>query len=311
LAHATTVRQFQQLRIISKGTVMSVENYAAPSNAGWRTRGYNAMRVALAGLLLIAAALKAHSLATGYWTPNLLLTTPRSVIAVVELEVLLGLLLLSGRLGRAVWWAALLFFISLTGASLYTALDGQSSCGCLGQIVDVNPWWTFGLDVFVVVLLLIWQPKAATPSNGGMHARAALHVGFGAAAILAIISGAFLLATDNPVAALARIRGEVVTIEPIVADVGTAEAGVIRAFEILVTNNSDWRVRIVGGTDVCKCSATDDLPIIIEPFGSKQITIRMAFTGTPGRFLHRFHLHTDAPTQQLAIGGYTGRVMAH
>ena len=54
------------------------------------------------------------------------------------MEAVLGLWLLSGWSARAAWAGATGFFALMASASLYLALAGQQSCGCLGRI-QVNP----------------------------------------------------------------------------------------------------------------------------------------------------------------------------
>jgi hypothetical protein len=72
------------------------------------------------------------------------------VIASIELEITLGVWLLSGWFQRGAWLGALGFFGVLAGVSLYLALIGQRSCGCFGR-VPVNPWLTFTLDVWLLM----------------------------------------------------------------------------------------------------------------------------------------------------------------
>ena len=71
------------------------------------------------------------------------------LIGIVEFELLLGLLLLSGILPRLTWAASLLCFGGFALASLYKALSGDASCGCFGKL-PVNPWYTVGLDSVAV-----------------------------------------------------------------------------------------------------------------------------------------------------------------
>jgi hypothetical protein len=132
----------------------------------------------------------------------------------------------------------------------------------------------------------------------------------GAALFLALIAGGFFLWHDNPVAALAQLRGETIGVNPSVSDVGHASAGETRTFEIELLNHNDTPVRIVGGTTSCACIATHDLPVTLSPSGSATISVRMKFSGTPGRFQHRFILYTDNQSQPIVVARFTGRVVA-
>ena len=91
------------------------------------------------------------------------------LIGIVEFELLLGLLLLSGFLPRLTYAWSLLCFGGFALVSLYKALSGDASCGCLGR-VPVNPWYTFGLDTCAVLALLRRRPRNY-PSMSERHAR--------------------------------------------------------------------------------------------------------------------------------------------
>lgn len=76
------------------------------------------------------------------------------LLAQSAVEVLLGLLVLSGYLWRTLQWHIALLFAGFACFSLYLAVNGASSCGCFGP-VHFNPWWTFGLDAAVSIGLLV------------------------------------------------------------------------------------------------------------------------------------------------------------
>ena len=66
-------------------------------------RGYDALRLFLALLLLTAAGLKAHQLATGPLLGPGLLESRWFLVAVVEFELFFGLWLISGLFSFATW----------------------------------------------------------------------------------------------------------------------------------------------------------------------------------------------------------------
>lgn len=119
-------------------------------------RGYQVVRAVLGLLLLTAAGLKAYD----PLAQDSFLGSPRLHIAAIETETLLGLWLLSGWSVRASWVSALGLFSLLAGVSLWLALEGQSSCGCLGR-VQVSPWAMFALDLAALMALAIWRPSYA------------------------------------------------------------------------------------------------------------------------------------------------------
>ncbi len=120
-------------------------------------RGYDALRVALAVLLLVAAGLKAHQLMSQPVFGTGLMESRWFLIAVVEFELLFGLWLLSGLLPHLTWLGALACFFAFACVSFCKVVSGAASCGCFGR-VPVNPWFTTILDVAVLLALFRWRP---------------------------------------------------------------------------------------------------------------------------------------------------------
>ena len=127
--------------------------------------GYDVVRILLGLVLLTAAGLKGHQLATEPAVGTGLLDSRWFLIGVVEFELLFGLTLLAGIFPKSTWIAALACFACFAGVSAVKAVLGDASCGCFGR-VPVNPWHTFGLDLTAIVALLRWQPPDAKPQYG-------------------------------------------------------------------------------------------------------------------------------------------------
>lgn len=121
------------------------------------SRGFRAMQIGVALLLLTAAGLKTHELATRPVLGDGLLESRGMLIAVVEFEYLFGVWLLAGLYPAATWRATMGLFTVFVGVSLYKAVSGAASCGCFGT-VEVNPWYTVGLDLAVLGWLFVWRP---------------------------------------------------------------------------------------------------------------------------------------------------------
>ena len=128
---------------------------------------YDVVRVLLAGVLLLAAGLKGHQLATEPVLGTGILDSRWFLIGVVEFELFLGLWLISGIYARRLWQITMGCFALFACFSLHKALSGAATCGCFGR-VEVNPWYTFTLDTLAVALLLRWRP---TPSKQPAIAR--------------------------------------------------------------------------------------------------------------------------------------------
>ena len=120
-----------------------------PKNRTWHyrciPRGYDALRLFLALLLLTAAGLKAHQLATGPLLGPGLLESRWFLVAVVEFELFFGLWLISGLFSFATWCAAIACFASFACIATWKMLSGESSCGCFCR-VQVSPWYSAALE---------------------------------------------------------------------------------------------------------------------------------------------------------------------
>jgi len=82
----------------------------------------------------------------------------------ISSEFGLGLLALRGVYWRQLRTLILLLFAGFTCYSLFLALQGAASCGCFGM-VQVNPWWTFGLDVAICLGLAVDLTKASAKGS--------------------------------------------------------------------------------------------------------------------------------------------------
>ncbi len=276
------------------------------SPGGGPSKGQVATRVLLGLLLLSAAGLKAQALLTGAASANALVLSPRAQIGLIEVEAFFGVWLLSGRVGRLGWAAAIGLFTVLAGVSLYLGLDGQPSCGCFGRL-PVNPWFTLILDLAAVAALVVWRPRRAPQGPVAGWRGSAFRVGVGAGC-LAVLAGLLWMAGNHPAGVLARLRGDAVTVEPEVTQVGEGTIGEERSFRVQLTNHAPRPVCIMGGTERCPCTATDDLPLTLAPGESRGIQVHMKFGGRAGRFLSSFELYTDDGYQNKVVGYYAGRV---
>lgn len=119
--------------------------------------GSRLIALAVGLVLLAAAALKGHQLATAPRVPSTVLTSQCLMLAVVALELLLGLWMVSGSWARQARSVALVCFTAFLAMSLYRASVGESSCGCFGK-VPVSPWVSAGIDLLAVMALALWRP---------------------------------------------------------------------------------------------------------------------------------------------------------
>jgi hypothetical protein len=265
------------------------------------------VRVLLGALLLAAAALKAHALATDTAQPMPLMTSLRAQVMVIEVEGLLGLWLLTGLYPGAARWVALTFFTTLAGVSLYLGLSGESSCGCLGRL-KVNPWLTFAADLTAVVALAWWRVPRGSERDSVRWVRGGAKILAGAAAFLLLMMGGLLVGFDDPWSALARLRGEAIRVEPAVSEVGVGVPGEEREFTVALVNSTGHTVRVIGGTSSCSCAATGDLPITLAPGETRPVRVTIGFRGGKGMFQARFLFYTDDEKQSEVVARLAGRV---
>ena len=130
--------------------------------------GFTQFRFVVAGILLLAAGLKAYQLATAplppvvqgsVFTPLLELLNDRYFLMLVVVgEILFALVLIAGFWQQWTWLLSLLGFSVFTLVSMMKGLSGESSCGCFGSIT-VNPWITLGLDLVIVACLLVFRER--------------------------------------------------------------------------------------------------------------------------------------------------------
>lgn len=253
--------------------------------------------------LLLAAVFKAHALATTPSSQDSLFSSPRLQIAAIEIELVLGLLLVLRVAPRLAWFGALCFFMTAASLSLYLALEGQASCGCFGSLLTVNPWLTFTLDSFIVLALLIWQAQAE-PTTARWRP-SAMQIGIAGLLFFVLIGGTLI---GESLGAFALMRGERISIEPHVSDVGDGAPGEKRRFTILLQNHGNEAVRIIGGSMTCYCTATRDLPIVVAPGQSRGVEVEMVFRGTSGRFDQPFVLYTEDEQQPMLLARFRGRM---
>ena len=260
--------------------------------------------------LLLAAILKAHGLFTDPYGQENFLSPLWLQFLSIEVELLLGLWLLSGMRPRLAWWVTLSFFAILAGMSFLLAWQGQASCGCFGK-VEVNPWYTFALDIVIVAIMLplsftnLTSRAASAPGGITQLFNPIFQITLITTLLLSILALGFTLITGDPWAALARLRGETLAVIPAVTQLGEGTAGESRTFQVQLRNYSDKPIKVVGGTTSCACIATQDLPITIPAGGAESINVKITFSGSPGKFAHRYVLYSDID-ERMTIARFSG-----
>ncbi|MFP3937907.1 MAG: MauE/DoxX family redox-associated membrane protein [Phycisphaerae bacterium] len=188
-----------------------------------RITAFDVVRVFLGLVLLTAAVLKTHELATRPAKNLNILSYRWSLALLVQVQIFLGLWWVSGLYKRLAWLSAVVCFAFFTGVTIYEGLAGYESCGCFGA-VKVHPWHTLVFDLLGLAALLVFRPKLSRPhpvthSKPRHIAVAAVMIvgGFSAAAAIAGYEPARLEDTGEIVSAKNGNDGndrEVVVLQP-------------------------------------------------------------------------------------------------
>lgn len=125
---------------------------------GWRQlASWQVLSVILGLVLLVAAALKGHELATEELLENSLLSSRWFLMLAVEWEIAFALWLLGGFsrfYPRTTCWIALLYFFALFVVATDSVLKGRPTCPCFGRAI-VPPWIAAAFDLAALFLLAL------------------------------------------------------------------------------------------------------------------------------------------------------------
>jgi hypothetical protein len=276
------------------------------------TLRFRYVRIVLGVLLLLAAGLKLYGMDVSPFAQYGRLMNPTVQVAAIEWETVLGLWLLTGRKPLGAWLAALLTFLIFAGVSLYLGLIGQASCGCFGS-VKASPWYAFAIDMAALVLLGIGRPNFRDLREFlRAQWRAAILRGGTLAVGVAVIAGGFLglasLAFGSIDAALARLRGERISVYPRLVDVGSGQPAQTMKTSVEVSNWTDRTVTILGGTADCSCITTEDLPLTVAPGETRHVPVLVRLPSSPGFFNRKALLWTDCAQARKLFVSLSGKV---
>ena len=200
-------------------------------------------------LLLSAAALKLNGLAVDPVGPTGLFAATAIQVAIVEFEILLALWLLWGVLPLGSWLISFGVFLMFAAVSAWQGWIGRASCGCFGQL-SVNPWWAFALDLGVLIALILGRPDLEAfrqPKTLLANLVPAVVGSVGAVLVLLALAGVATHFYGSPEGALARLRGERISLYPRTVDVGAGVPGEERTASVEVVNRTNHPVRLIGG----------------------------------------------------------------
>ena len=133
--------------------------------------GWHGVRLVLGVVLLAAALLKAYPVLEAWWAGLAAGTANWLVLALSELEFLVGLWLLTGIWPIMAWWTTLICFSAFAISSFVMGMIGRSHCGCFG-VVRVHPWAVFSFDLTAISALWLFPPSRLGRAGLSAAARA-------------------------------------------------------------------------------------------------------------------------------------------
>lgn len=273
--------------------------------------------VAAATLLLLAAGFKGYALWFGVTVAEALIVSVPAQVALIQLETLLALWLLSGwRLSLALRTAGFVF-ASFAAVSLYLAWQGRASCGCFGTL-SINPWLMLAVDVVAAIAAALAARSARMEARSASEGEPAAGAAFRSATVslaggLVFLSVGFsvlALAGQEPGDLLARWRGDFLRVSPTEIDLGAGPARESVAAHVTLSNVGDKPIQIVGGSTDCQCITTKDLPLTLQAGESRTVQVTIRRTGAPGVQRRRYHFFTDQQQQFRATASFVGQVVA-
>ncbi len=136
-----------------------------------------------------------------------------------------------------------------------------------------------------------------------------LHV-FGIAVTLLLVAVWAQFCFGSLSAALAYRRGELVSNEPYIVDIGRGSPGTFHTGTVRFINHSTGPLRIVGATADCPCTITGMLPIYLEPGSECGLNVKVQFPRTPGVFTRTAVIVIDNGNLQTHTFRVTGQTIS-
>jgi Protein of unknown function (DUF1573) len=130
----------------------------------------------------------------------------------------------------------------------------------------------------------------------------------GVGAISALLLGLASYSFGSLPAAIAYFRGDRISVQPDVADLGRGYAGELRQTKIEVSNWTDKTVRVIGANQDCSCTVVD-LPVTIPAGETRPVGVNVRFKGKPGIFTRKGILILDDQGFKRAAFRMTGRIL--
>lgn len=204
-------------------------------------------------------------------------------------------------------------FATFAAASFYLGLVGQSSCGCFGRL-SLNPWYTFGIDLGIIVVLFLGRPDLSPlwerPRESLASVFVPVSIGLGGIVLISVLLlGLAFLTFGSVAAASAFFRGERISVQPRLLDVGEGTPGEQRTVIVELTNWTGNPIQLIGGTADCKCTVLNDLPLTIPAKETRAVSVDISFSGKTGIFSSKAVFLVDDGGLRPVSVRLTGRIL--
>jgi hypothetical protein len=90
------------------------------------------------------------------------------------------------------------------------------------------------------------------------------------------------------------LNGQRVFVRPHEVDCGEGHLGEIREGKVVVRNESDEDLQVIGCKSTCSCVASGPFPIVIRPRKSQELTVKVGYGPKRGEFQHELSFLTDS-----------------
>jgi hypothetical protein len=271
-------------------------------------RGYP-VPLLLGILLIVAAGFKAHELifepavTRRFWDSRWL------VIALTELELGLGLWLISGIHALPARRTALACFAAFAAVNGFKVWGGEASCGCFGRVL-IPPAYILIFDLSALTGLWFWKPKRALHSNPTTEATALLEStersgvaspGWWTTAIAG--GGVILLAAGVTVRAFFQPADELfrqVTAEPGFFDFGEVPQG--QSLTHIFRLDNKWRnpIEVVKVQSSCGCTTVEEIVgRVVGPGQSLEVPVTLHSGDSDGERSGTITVYYREPGQSI------------
>jgi hypothetical protein len=229
-------------------------------------------------------------------------------ILIAEWELVVGIWLISGWRRAAAWSVAIASVAVFVVASGYSVWAGRTSCGCLGAM-KADPRLMLAIDLVALLALVVVRPSGtAIWDDWKVVGPATAWLVGGAGVLSGLTLGIVILLFGSVEVGLARLRGEVVSVQLPLLDLGVLRQDEIRETSVTLMNWMDSPVLIYGATSNCDCLVTEALPVTIEPRAAGTVMVKLRAPPEPGTFFKQVTLYTDAPRARTIPARITGSV---